>query len=375
MSGYLFVVPPFVGHVNPTIGVADELRRRGHHVAWCGPTAVANWLPAGAVLHPCATPPPATRPANLTGFPALRFLWEQVLVPLAETMEPGVRAAVAAHRPDAMVVDQQALAGAMVAPRVGIPWATAATTSSEVSDPLAGLPKVRQWLRDLLADLRPGAADPRFSPHLVLVFSTMALAGPARATTAPVRYVGLAARPPTTRTDFPWRRLDPARPLVYIGLGTANTDAAAAFLGECVTALRARTGLQAVVADPGRSVESAPPHVLVRREVPQPELLAHASAVVCHAGHNTVCEALACGVPLVVAPIRDDQPVIAGQVVTSGAGIRLRFRHATADRIGEAVDTVLAVPGYRAAAHRIRASFRRAGGSRAAADHLEKLLC
>lgn len=34
MSGFLFVVPPLVGHINPTVGVAAELAARGHRVAW-----------------------------------------------------------------------------------------------------------------------------------------------------------------------------------------------------------------------------------------------------------------------------------------------------------------------------------------------------
>ncbi|MFC7614712.1 glycosyltransferase [Actinokineospora soli] len=103
-------------------------------------------------------------------------------------------------------------------------------------------------------------------------------------------------------------------------------------------------------------------------------MLDRAAAVVCHAGHNTVCESLARGVPLVVAPIRDDQPVIAEQVVTAGAGVRLRFAHATARHVGAALDTVLTGPAHRAAAHRVRDSFTRAGGAPAAADALESLL-
>ena len=30
MSRFLFVVPPLVGHINPTIGVAAALVERGH---------------------------------------------------------------------------------------------------------------------------------------------------------------------------------------------------------------------------------------------------------------------------------------------------------------------------------------------------------
>jgi hypothetical protein len=66
--------------------------------------------------------------------------------------------------------------------------------------------------------------------------------------------------------------------------------------------------------------------------------MGHVDAVVCHAGHNTVCEALACAVPLVLAPVRDDQPLIAEQVAVAGAGLRLRFTYANAEHIGRALD-------------------------------------
>jgi UDP:flavonoid glycosyltransferase YjiC (YdhE family) len=107
--------------------------------------------------------------------------------------------------------------------------------------------------------------------------------------------------------------------------------------------------------------------------VPQLELLPHLDAVVCHAGHNTVCETLAHGLPLVVAPIRDDQPIIAQQVVDAGAGIRLKYGRVTSDEIFEALVAVLETPSYRQAALRIQASFRAAGGPSAAADRLESL--
>jgi UDP:flavonoid glycosyltransferase YjiC (YdhE family) len=98
------------------------------------------------------------------------------------------------------------------------------------------------------------------------------------------------------------------------------------------------------------------------------------SAVVCHAGNNTVCEALARGVPLVVAPVRDDQPVIAEQVLKAGAGIRLRFGRVNAAGVGAAVGSVLDDPEYRAAAARLRAAFAAAGGVAAAAARIEQVL-
>ncbi|WP_225827642.1 glycosyltransferase [Streptomyces naphthomycinicus] len=388
MSRFLFVVPPLTGHINPAVGVAARLAARGHQVAWAcaDPALVRRLAGADAVVCACAGPVPgapgAVRPPDLRGAEALRFLWEWYLLPLADAMAPGVRAAVAAVRPDVVVADQQAFAGALVAESLGLRWATSATTSAEFSGAYDGLPKVADWLRQRLAELRTrigdpaGTADPRSSPHLLLVFSTPELIGPQAPLAPHIHYVGpsLAGRP--AGPGFPWERLDAGRTKVLVTLGTANADAGGRFLAQALAALRDRAGrVQAVIADPGGTLPSTADDkdVLILPSVPQLPLLERVDAVVCHAGHNTVCEALWHGVPLVVAPIRDDQPVVAGQVVDSGAGLRVRFGRVTAARLGEALDTVLHDPAHRAAAARIRAAFRAAGGARAAAAHLERM--
>jgi UDP:flavonoid glycosyltransferase YjiC (YdhE family) len=384
VSRFLFVVPPLTGHINPAVGVAAELTARGHAVAWvCPDPELAGRLAGpGAAVYACGGAPPGERPADLRGPEALKFLWEWYLLPLAEAMAPGVRAAVAEFRPDVVVADQQAFAGALTAERLGLPWATSATTSAEFTDPLAGLPKVREWVAERLAGLRLTVGDPerdtdpRFSPYLVLAFSTPELAGAAEG----VAWVGpsVAARP--AAAGFPWEWLDPGRATVLVTLGTANTDVGGRFLDVCREALRERSDrTQAVIADPGGTLgadgaDGADKDVLVVESVPQLALLERGvGAVVCHAGHNTVCEALWFGVPLVVAPIRDDQPVVAGQVVDAGAGERVRFGRVTPQKLGAALDRVLHEPGYRAAAGRIGTAFRAAGGASAAANRLDEL--
>jgi UDP:flavonoid glycosyltransferase YjiC (YdhE family) len=110
--------------------------------------------------------------------------------------------------------------------------------------------------------------------------------------------------------------------------------------------------------------------VVTSRWVPYTAVVRQADLVICHAGQNTACDALWHGVPLVVAPIRDDHPAVAAQVVAAGAAVRLRFARAGAAQIAAAVDTVLGDPSYAVAAARIGASFRSAGGAEAAADAL-----
>jgi MGT family glycosyltransferase len=296
-------------------------------------------------------------------------------------MVAGVDAAVDSFRPDVLVVDQQAIAGAVVARRRGLPWATSATTSAEMVDPFADLPKLGTWVAELLGDFQAscgdlGGGDIRFSENLVLAFSTQALAGPARVFPPHYRFVGpsLGTRP--AGVSFPWSWLDPSRQLVLVSLGTINAPGGGRFLAEAVTALGSLASrVQGVVVAPSGLIPAAlvPENVLVRDFVPQLDLLARAAAVVSHGGHNTVCETLSRGLPLVVAPIRDDQPIVAQQVTDAGAGYRVKFGRVRAGELATAITAVLDDASYRAAAVGLQASFEAAGGAPAAAAALESL--
>jgi MGT family glycosyltransferase len=388
MARFLFVVPPLTGHVNPTVSVARALAARGHVVAWVGhPGTVRKLLPADARLFPLDESMTAGHADAVTdkaravrGAAALKFLWEDFLVPLARSMRPGVDAAVDEFRADAMVVDQQAVAGALVARKRMLPWATTATTSAGVTDPLAALPAVDRWLRDLLAGLaRDAGIDPpdgpvELSPHLVVAFTTGAMVGPIERFPPHYRFVGpsIADRPESS--DFPWAALR-ERPRVLVSMGTVNADASSRFYATALAAL-ADAPYQVILVAPPELVDpaTAPANFIVRPYIPQLAVLKEVDAVVSHGGHNTVCETLANGRPLVVAPIKDDQPIVADQVVASGAGIRIKFGRVSPPELRAAVDRVLTDPSYRAAAGRVRDSFAAAGGADAAATALEALV-
>jgi len=384
---YLFVVPPLTGHINPTAAVGAELSRRGHDVAWAGhPGTLRPLLPAGARILPVIDDALDARLRTareewlaLRGAAVLKFLWEEFIVPLGHAMLPGVEAAIEEFAPDVLVADQQAIAGPVAARRAGIPWVTSASTPAELLRPLAAMPKVEAWVASLMADFQVayGAAetvDLRFSDHLVLVFTTAALAGDVARFPGHWVFTGpaLAGRP--EHGEFPWDWLDPDRRTVLVSLGTLNGPAGERFYRVAIEALADLDGdVRAVVVAPPGTIEDPPPNVLVTGHVPQLALLPHLDAVVSHGGHNTVSETLAHGLPLVVCPIRDDQPIIAQQVVEAGAGERVRFGRARPADLRAALLAVLDVPSYRVAARRVQESFAAAGGATTAADHLEKL--
>ena len=387
MSRFLFVVPPLAGHIFPTVAVGQQLIDRGHVVAWAGHAeTLGPLLPSGTTLFPVradfggqSLAQIRQRSVGLRGAAAFRFLWIDFLIPLATSMVPGVSAAVDKFTPDVLIVDQQTLAGALVAHQRELPWVTSATTSAELTDQYATTPTLGEWVWQRVADLQHalGVSSPvdlRFSDHLVLAFTTTALVGSACHFPGHYVFVGPAIGQRTGGEDFPWGWLNPHRERILVSLGTISPTAGQRFFATVVAAVEPLADrLQAILVAPPQLVDSPPDHVLVRKFVPQLSLLPHLHAVVSHGGHNTVCETLAHGLPLVVAPIRDDQPVIAQQVVAAGAGIRVHFGRVGASELREAITALLDDPRFRIAARRVQTSFSAAGGAATAADYLEKL--
>lgn len=398
MNRYLFVVPPLAGHVNPTVAVGRELERRGHSVAWAGhPRAVAALLPDGCRLLPAGDGMTTAdleamheRWLGLRGFAALKSLWDDVLLPTARAMRDGVEAAIEAFAPDGVVADQQAIAGAAVASRRNVPWATSASTFSELTRPYAGMPAVDAWVAGQLREFalwcgvdagQAERSDLRFSDRLLLVFTTPELAGPVEVPCNPV-FVGPAVGERPAEPDFAWDWLDAPgagrRRGVLVSLGTHNGEAGDRFYRVLLDAVAGEgSSLQVILVAPAASRQALgdlPDHVVAVERVPQLALIEHVDAVLTHGGLGTVSEALMAGKPMVVAPIRDDQPLIAERIETLGAGVRLRFGRARAVDVAGAFESVLTDPAFAAVARRVGASLRTAGGAPAAADQLEKLV-
>jgi UDP:flavonoid glycosyltransferase YjiC (YdhE family) len=399
VSRFLFVVPPLAGHVNPTVAVGRELAGRGHEVAWCGAERTLRPLVGGGALV-LATGTKLFRAQGEGGQEALRSLWEGFVVPHARFTLPAVERAVRDFAPDVVVVDEHAPAGAIAAHRRGLVWATSATSATEIGDAYGAYPGLGAWVAGLLAGLweraglpADGVPDPRASPWLTLAFSVPGLVGvPRRERCALVGpAVPAGGAPPAGRDGgagpgpgaFPWERLDPGRRRVLVTMGTLAADLSGGFLGRVLDAVGPLAGrVQAVVVAPPdpragapARIEAAgvPGNVLAVPWAPVPALMPRMDAVLCHGGLNTVGEALAHGVPLVIAPIRHDQPLTAARVAAAGAGVRVGFADASPEQLRAALETVLGEGAHRQAAARLGRELAAAGGAARAAGLLQEL--
>jgi MGT family glycosyltransferase len=175
-----------------------------------------------------------------------------------------------------------------------------------------------------------------------------------------VRFVGpiLAASSPAFDVPSWWHEVEGDRPVVHVTQGTLdNADLGRLLL---VTADALADDDVLVVAttggpDPEPLRPRLPPNVRLERFIPHDRLLPHVDAMVTNGGYGGVQQALANGVPLVVAGDSEDKPEVAARVHWSGTGINLRTGHPSGAMVARSVRRVLSRRSYRVRARALQA--------------------
>lgn len=170
---------------------------------------------------------------------------------------------------------------------------------------------------------------------------------------------------------------------VYVSLGTlcyAEPGVMDAIIGAlCAESLHvlvsagdegAATRLRGLIA--GRA--SGRGTMTVRAHVDQLTALRSTDGFVTHAGINSLREAVSLGVPMVVVPVRDDQPFNAQRCVALGVARQVAPADRCAAEIAEAVRDVLDSPAYREASARVRDSIASLPAVGRAVELLEELV-
>jgi len=386
---------PTYGHIAPILPVAAELARRGEEVFFYGTgrsrakiEATGACFRAYARGHDDFNPTPPTE-GLFSDMARLAALTEDIL--------PGLLDEVRALAPAYLLIDTKSLWGRLVGQILGIPAVTLSVVFA-IRDGVIGVPELTGLLysgapaEKLLGGLlglgeyfetarrlmrRYGTAAPGIVAYLGnpqplnIVFTSRELQPGSQAFGDEFVFAGPSIPPACdTPRDFPFERLD-GRPLVYVSLGTTFHDVPA-FYRACFEALGG-SAWQVALSTGGADLDlGAPPeNFLVRRFVPQLALLERAAVFVTHGGMNSANEGLYFGVPLVVAPQRGDQHMVAARVVELGAGLAISPRELDAARLRAAVEAALSQPAFRERAQSLGASLRAAGGYRRAADAIQ----
>jgi MGT family glycosyltransferase len=197
-----------------------------------------------------------------------------------------------------------------------------------------------------------------------------------------VRFVGPVLPPRTGQFDPPawWEDLGKGQPVVLVTQGTMANGDLSQLVAPTLAAL-AREPLLVVATTGGRSpatsagrISDLPPNARVETYVPYEQLLPHVSVMVTNGGFGAVQQALAAGVPLVVAGAGEDKPEVAARVAWSGAGVNLRTGRPSPTRLLQAVRRVLEEPAFRGRAEAFKEEMAGYRGVLAIADDLEEMV-
>ncbi len=414
---YGLVAPPAIGHLNPMVALGIELQGRGHGVVLFTVADGARRLAGGPLevvtLGASAFPPGAVDAAyatlgRLSGLQGLRF--SVTYFRREQAMLHGeLPAALRAAGIDVLLVDQLSPAAGTAAERLGLPFVTIANALPVNREPAVPpyftgwLPSRSPWARwrnqlgnalldrlteplwrDLQEQRRSCGLPPRrnkeeaLSPLLQLAQLPRAFDFPRQRLAPHFHYVGRLAMPcgrePLLRDaiPFPWDRLD-GRPLIYASLGTLQNGRPELFAEIARACAPLNAQLVISLGNPASMPLQLPGNPLVVAYAPHQQLIERAALVISHAGLNTTLTALDCGVPVLAIPITNEQPGIAARLAYCGAGRVLPVRQLRAPTLRTLVEEMLHNPRYRAAALRLQAEGKAAGGVARAADLIEGL--
>lgn len=356
MADILFVTWDGGGAVPPALGIARELKRRGHAVRFLGHAVQADHLLEQGM-------------EVVAGQDARRFSGREPNSALALMAAFGDRGmgrdllrAVGERPADLVVVDCFMFGALDAARRAGLPYVVLEHTFDDYYE--------RVCLRGPLGlSLRLRGLAPRRavdSARLRIVTSVPELdpagAAPHLAHVGPV--VDVAPR-------------EPDDPMVLVSLSTFGYRGMQGVLQNIVDAT---DGLDArIVVTTGPLIDPAslrrPAHVEVHRFVPHVQLMPRASMLVGHGGHGTTMQALAHDLPVLVLPMdgKADQRGIGRAVSRAGAG-KVASRRSGPDELAPLIGTLLGDGPHRAAAARLGSTIRAMPGATNGADRIEQAL-
>ncbi len=362
----LLTCSPAYGHFHPMGPIAQALLDAGHEVAFataadfcdrverCGFRA----FPAGLkmpergevmrkVIGEMMKVPPPDRPK--VGFPRI-FAQHG-----APAMLPDLQRVIAVYRPHLLIHDTSELAGPIAATAAGIPYVNH-SFGHLMPDDVVSL--AVEWLVPLWQ--RIGHEPPPLAGlyrHLYLDICPPSLQFPAIAGVSARQALRPVAFDAEVGERLPaWVDALPARPTVYVTLGTVFNDTQPLF----------RTILEGlheeslnVIVTVGKTGDPAafgpqPANVHIERYLPQTLLFPRCNVVISHGGSGTMLSALSAGIPLLSIPQGADQFRNVERCRNAGVGKALMPEEVSAEAVRRDVRALLDEPAFRATANRIR---------------------
>lgn len=389
MARVLFINGGSEGHINPTIGVVQELISRGEEVVYVAVEDFRERIEkTGATVRTFDSQ--KFIKAFISG--GRNYLTERIngLLHTADIVIPSVLTQIEGEQFDYIIHDSMFGCGYILAQILKLPAICSCTSFAQTQEsfdkmlehlskkiPVDASAAINDEYRRLTTKVKEQYDVEIHSPYevfcnpapLTIVYTTRLLQPSSEAFDHTYKFVGPSLSSRSVQNNFDLAAVNGS---IYISLGTVFNQAID-FYKLCFQAFG--NSEHTVVMSIGEKVQitdlgEAPKNFIVKNYVPQTEVLKSAKLFITHGGMNSTNEALYSGVPLVVIPQSADQPIIAAQVAKIGAGIQLQMQGLTAEKLREAAEQVLNQPSFHDAIATIKDVYQKSGGSREAVDEI-----
>ncbi|MBJ8029041.1 macrolide family glycosyltransferase [Bacillus cereus group sp. N21] len=393
MALVLFINGGSEGHINPTIGVVQELISRGEEVVYFSIEAFRERIEKTG--------------ANVRTFDDQKFLRAFIsggrnyfseringLLHTADIIIPSVLEQIQGEHFDYIIHDSMFGCGRLLSQILKLPAINSCTSFAQTERsfermfeqlsqniPTEIAKRINNDFQILTTKIKEKYGVEITSPYevfcnpalLTIVYTTREFQPFGEVFDQTYKFVGPSISTQSTKENFDFTTIKGKSP-IYISLGTVFNQAID-FYKLCFKAFENTD--HTVVISIGEKTQISdlgeiPKNFIVKNYVPQTEVLKYTKLFITHGGMNSTNEGLYYGIPLIVIPQSADQPVIAQQVANLESGITLQMQGLTASQLSETVDRVLRDPSFHKAVADIKESFQKSGGYQQAADEIFK---
>ncbi|MFE4123425.1 macrolide family glycosyltransferase [Priestia sp. YIM B13486] len=393
MARVLFINGGSEGHVNPTIGVVQELISRGEEVVYFSIEEFQEHIEkTGADVR--TFDGQKFLKAFISG--GRNYLIERIngLLHTADIVIPSVLEQIQGEHFDYIIHDSMFGCGRLLSQILNLPAINSCTSFAQTETsfkkmfeylsqniPLEHANRINGEFQSLTRKIKEKYGVEITSPYevfcnpapLTIVYTTREFQPSGEMFDQTYKFVGpsIAIMEPQGSFDFSVLK---GKDVIYISLGTVFNQEID-FYKLCFKAFEntdytvvMSIGEKTQLSDLGK----IPKNFIVKNYVPQTDVLKYTKLFITHGGMNSTSEGLYYGVPLIVIPQSADQPVIAQQVEHLEAGMKLQMQNLTVNQLCETVNHVLEHSSFQKALTDIRKSFQKSGGYRQAVNEIFK---